>query len=632
MIQGDSGLWRSKVQALNPAECSVLKDSSVAPLPPPPPPPPPPFSDYSTGLKQRMQGLGMTDSYLSSGARGGGTEGGGGGGVAVTDKDTMLDRIARQPGFMGWENVLVQELALKQNWRHGRYVYSMTVTLARNIKPTLLAWPFLFLIDDWPKLYRISLMAVRRDRYRVIPTGSDQYTRVMGLQGHGAMSCMAWDQHYLHGSAFEGVGHAGASGGRAEGEKTGDGEDREMSKPLPLALGGILRSVRVCDPETNVSVSLPDVHHGFPLHLCFLRDQVLSVTLDGQITFFHKGEDYRPIRSCTVATKVLQITPVDFGSRTFERELNGSLISWKEVICLGHEDGVIIKDEHSHTLCHLHLEIGSKLLQFQAIADEDTNGERNHHHHHPQTSNPDPDLNANSSSSNNSSSNSSNGGESSSKNNATTRTFYRNELLILFEDPNTRQRCVLRIRMEPGFVGESSRELITHGFLLGRGGDARDSMAMYRDRIGIMTHRHCSSDLGHYCVLRLLDLKEDVAISTEYAQHIDDDDDDEDEEDEEREREREREQEERQTVEREEGVPGSSSSGGGGGGADGGVKGSEYHEKALRMRMQRVQRKGRLIHLNDFAGHKAACRILAMDHARVVLGIGPRIVKILCLV
>ncbi|KAF8924318.1 hypothetical protein BGZ58_001924 [Dissophora ornata] len=559
MIQGDSGLWRSKVQALNPAECSVLKDSSVAPLPPPPPPPPPPFSDYSTGLKQRMQGLGMTDSYLSSGARGGGTEGGGGGGVAVTDKDTMLDRIARQPGFMGWENVLVQELALKQNWRHGRYVYSMTVTLARNIKPTLLAWPFLFLIDDWPKLYRISLMAVRRDRYRVIPTGSDQYTRVMGLQGHGAMSCMAWDQHYLHGSAFEGVGHAGASGGRAEGEKTGDGEDREMSKPLPLALGGIL-------------------------------------------------------------------------SRTFERELNGSLISWKEVICLGHEDGVIIKDEHSHTLCHLHLEIGSKLLQFQAIADEDTNGERNHHHHHPQTSNPDPDLNANSSSSNNSSSNSSNGGESSSKNNATTRTFYRNELLILFEDPNTRQRCVLRIRMEPGFVGESSRELITHGFLLGRGGDARDSMAMYRDRIGIMTHRHCSSDLGHYCVLRLLDLKEDVAISTEYAQHIDDDDDDEDEEDEEREREREREQEERQTVEREEGVPGSSSSGGGGGGADGGVKGSEYHEKALRMRMQRVQRKGRLIHLNDFAGHKAACRILAMDHARVVLGIGPRIVKILCLV
>jgi hypothetical protein len=64
------------------------------------------------------------------------------------------------------------------------------------------------------------------------------------------------------------------------------------------------RSVRVCDPDTKACIALPDVHHGFPLHVCFLQEQILSVTLDGQITFFQKGQEYRPIRSCTVTTKV----------------------------------------------------------------------------------------------------------------------------------------------------------------------------------------------------------------------------------------------------------------------------------------------------------------------------------------
>ncbi|KAG0259196.1 hypothetical protein BG011_002786, partial [Mortierella polycephala] len=328
----------------------------------------------------------------------------------------MLKTIANQPGFMGWEAALVQELALKQNWRRGRYVYEMTITLTRNIKPTLLAWPMLILVDDWPRVYKISLETLRRDRYQVIPIGNERYSKVMELQGHGTVSCIAWDNSCAGTSALE--------------------EEDEEDMSLPLALGGYMRSVRICDPDTKSSVALPDVHHGFPLHVCFLRDQILSVTLDGQVTFFQKGNDYRPIRLCTVGTKVYQVVAVNFGTRTFERQdQDGTTISWGEVICLAHEYGVIIKDEYAHTLCEIHVDLGATLLQIQAIADDSPP--------------------------------------------------YRNELLILFEDPNTRQRRVLCVKMAPGFEEEMDRKVLNPGFSLGRGGDARDSIAMYRDRIGI---------------------------------------------------------------------------------------------------------------------------------------------------
>ncbi|KAF9361584.1 hypothetical protein BGX26_001589 [Mortierella sp. AD094] len=432
---------------------------------------------------------------------------------------------------------MMQELALKQNWRRGRYAYEMTVTLTKNIKPTILAWPFLILVDEWLKLYKISLKDVRRDRYRVIPIGDKDYAKVMDLQEYGSVSCVAWDSFSF-----------------ATGLSDLVEEHSQDESFFPLALGGFLRSVRLCNPDTKTSVALPDVHHGFPLHLCFLRDQVLSVTLDGQITFFQKGMDYRPHRSCTVETKVLQIAPVNFGEKSFEREHGGEIVSWREAICLGYEDGVIIKDEHSHTLCHILLEMGSKLLQFQAIADDTPP--------------------------------------------------YRNELLILFEDPNTRLRRVLRVKLGPGFESETSRSCLTPSFSLGRGGDARDSIAMYRDRIAIVSHRTCSSDLGHYCVLRLSDLQKDVVISTEYAQHVDEEGEDEEEE---------KEEEEGKETDGLEGF------------------GNEK-ERIKRLEVAHIPRRGRLINLNDFAGHKAACRVLAIDHARIVLGMGPKMVKILCLV
>ncbi|KAF8982606.1 hypothetical protein BGZ46_000929, partial [Entomortierella lignicola] len=249
---------------------------------------------------------------------------------------------------------------------------------------------------------------------------------------------------------------------------------------------------------------------------------------------------------------VLQISSVDFGEKIFEREHEGENVSWSEAICLGFEGGVIIKDENSHDLCVIHLEMGSQLLQFQAIAD-----------------NTPP---------------------------------YRNELLILFEEPNTRNRRVLYVNMNPGFENERSRSILTPSFTLGRGGDARDSITMYRDRIAIVSHRNCSSDLGHYCVLRLLDLKEDFVMNTEYAQ-IEEEEEEEETED----------NKEDNSME--------------------GLKGFEMEKEQVgEYEVTRSPRRGKAIHLNDFAGHKAACRVLAMDHARIVLGMGPRIVKILCLV
>lgn len=270
------------------------------------------------------------------------------------------------------------------------------------------------------------------------------------------------------------------------------------------------------------------------------------------------------------------MTPVCFGTQKLQREHGGSIITWKEAICLGHEDGVIIKDEHSHTLCHIYLEFGSKLLHFQAIAD----------------------------------------GNDEDTMTATSRR--RNELLILFEDPNTRQRRVLCVKMEAGFLAEISRELLAHsgGFSLGRGGDARDSTAMYRDRIAVVSHRNCSSDLGHYCVLRIVDVREDVMFSTEYAQNVDE----------------ESEEDEDDSADEYGQVQDVVSD-----------KDHQDDEDDMERRQERpirhewiparqIQRRGRLIHLKDVMGQRMACRILAMDHARIVLGVGPRMVKILSLV
>ncbi|KAF9902269.1 hypothetical protein BX616_001990 [Lobosporangium transversale] len=702
MIQRDTGLWKAKVRAWNPAECLLLKDYQFGAT-----------TSVTREKKKKHWDPVPRLAHASEGGEGingpsneedissGTTTTASAIGDSDKEGETLLDRIGQEIGFAGWEDVLIQELALKQNWRQGRYVYEMSVTLGRNIKPSLLAWPFLFLVDDWPRLYKISLDRVREDGFKVVPVGNEKYAKALELQGHGAVSCMAWDQTQTQMRTQTSIRQLSSAGGEAAVTGTDIAIVETLSLPMPLAIGGFLRqispkadiaihnfhsiynrSVRVCNPDSGVGFMLPDVQHGFPLHVCFLRKQVLSVTLDGQITFFQKGGDYRPIRSCTVGTKVLQITPLRFNcSRSsssrgssnsyvsgdggdgpylnskssnrsrlrsrrqrrrpsaFKREHNGHLISWSEVICLAHEDGIIVKDEHSYTLCNINLELGSKLLQFSVIADDvtfrdaDSDTDADTETGIEADTGTDTDANTEADTDTDVGTNveanawtdsaSSHINIVSSHVNNTphhhrTDDFPRNELMLLFEDPNTRQRRVMRVKMSAGFQYEISRQILTPSFSLGRGGDARDSMTMYRDRIAIVSHRHCSSDLGHYCVLRLMDLKEDFAATTEYTEQVVDDEGDDEYVGED--------------------VDGDSNSkeivfevGGGG------RQKQEQEEKrdvgSFRSRKHpRIQRPGKPIHLNDFAGHKAACRILAMDHARIVLGMGPRIVKVLYLV
>ncbi|KAI1310194.1 hypothetical protein EDD11_003902 [Mortierella claussenii] len=579
MIQNDGALWKTKLQAWNKNECLLLQDN---------------YENKTTVSRTEAAAEAVAATTVGRNSRGSSEEimrtglgGGGGGSCGGGDTDqeqtatpaiamSALDRVATRPGFMGWEAALIQELALQQNWKRGRYVCEMTATLASNIKLTLLAWPFLVFVSDWPKIYKISLDKVRRDGIRMIPIGNERYMSVLELHGQGSIACMAWDRSVSTTAATERVTAV---------------VSMEESTSLPLVFGGFLRAVRLCDPDNKTTVTLPDVHHGFPLHVAFLQGHILSVTLDGQINLFqNQGPDYRPIRFCTVATKVLQLIPVTFESgrprrrRSSERmygDPDEGLHKRKQVICLAHEDGVIVKDDHLSTLCHIQLEMGSKLLHISAITDSDVD---------PGGGETADALEED-------------GEEESCTSNRSSRSFPRNELLILFEEPNTRQRRVLKVKMSRGFEAEVSRQYLTPSFSLGRGGDARDSIVMYRDRIGIVTHRSCSYDLGHYCVLRLMDLKEDCVVSTEYTpqQQM---------EDEKVEEEEEGKDEEKGKEERGEQEDGTQTSG---------------------ARIHPVQRRGRLIHLHDFAEHKAACRILAMDHARIVLGMGSRTVKVLCL-
>ncbi|KAG0297362.1 hypothetical protein BGZ96_006741 [Linnemannia gamsii] len=506
IIQHNDALWKTKVRDWDPAECALLKDAI----------------DDQLLLPQSPMMQGSHDEY-----------------PPPAGLESLLDRIESRPGFIGWKEAVVQELVLKQNWKRGRCVHQLTTSLTMDIKPVLLTWPWLILVDNWPRVHMISLDGFKGVRYQEFPQENRQHYRVMEVpRGHGSVSCIAWDSTALTVT-------------RASLPQTGNIEERQL---LPLALGGFLRTVRMCDPESGTDLTLPNVLHGFALHLCYLRDKIISVTLDGHVVFFPKTPPFLPIRSSSVNTKVLQVMAVDFGSRTYERRERDLIQTWRGAVCFAHEDGVIIKDEHSNMLCQVLLDLGAKLIHIQAIADNTWP--------------------------------------------------YRNELLILYEKPNTRQRLVLCIQMEPGYREESSRRLLAPSFSLGGGGDARDSIAMCRDRIGIMSHRNCSSDLGHYCVLRLLDLKQDVAVSIEYTSS--------------------------ESVEEDDAV------------SDGSDIDDDSHDcnedevvdgsgGCSDLKRGRVHVRGKDIRLDHSTVNKAAYRILALDHARIVLGVGPRTVKVLYL-
>ncbi|KAF9371198.1 hypothetical protein CPC16_003204 [Podila verticillata] len=533
MIRNDAQIWKAKILDLNPAECSLLIDYRNRDK----------DKDINKGeMKKSDEHSGTTITKIAK---------------ACTHYEMILDQISCQHSFPGWEATLIRELALAQNWKQGRLVHETTIELTRDIKPTLLAWPYLVLVDAWPNVFVVSLDQVQKDRLAQIPFFTDPYCWTWSYLHQSPVSCLAWD----------------STGGET----------------LSMALGGFLRTVRICNPLDGSSLLLPDVHHGFPLHLCFLQDYVISVMLDGQVNYFKKGEDYRLLRSCSVDTKAIQVVTVQFGYST-ERDVNGSKVSWSEAICLAHEEGVIILDENASTLARIRIKDGARLIHFQAIADHDKST-----------------VNA--------------------KTDVSGVRYNRNELLILFEEPvaRQRQRRVLVVKMELGFQGEISREELPQNAVmanLGRGGDARDSVTMFRDRIAVVSHTKCSSDLGHYCVLRVVNLRRDCAFSTEY-------------------RKPEEEVEEEEVVE-EEGVQGDEDKGGhmdendearGHNGDD--DRKAEAGPKRLSRSLTKQrppQPRGRLIHLDVDSGSKAACRVLTMDHARIVLGVGPRMVRILFLV
>ncbi|KAK3845149.1 MAG: hypothetical protein J3R72DRAFT_51041 [Linnemannia gamsii] len=265
IIQGNDALWKAKIRGWDPAECTLLKDAM----------------DYQQELARNKPGqqllqrsiTGTHDNAYPTSA----------------ELDALLERIEGRPGFIGWKEAAIQELVLKQNWRWGRCVHQLTISLTMDIKPVLLAWPLLILVDSWPRVHKISLDGFIGIRYQDFPQQNGPSYQMMDVpRDHGSVSCIAWD--------------ATASTTSQTSLGTRD-DDENAHQSLPLALGGFLRTVRMCDPSTGASTMLPNVLHGFALHLCYLRDKIICITLDGHVVYFPKTQPFLPTRSSRVNTK-----------------------------------------------------------------------------------------------------------------------------------------------------------------------------------------------------------------------------------------------------------------------------------------------------------------------------------------
>lgn len=227
MIQGNSALWRAKVLAWDPAECVLLKDNLHFPQ-----------DESDTALAEDDEGTDTdTDTDKNAQRKPHAIK------EAATAVGKTLDKIARTPGFRGWEAILVRELALQQNWYQGRYTHEMTLTLNRNIKPVLLNWPILIVVDDSSRVFSIDLFKVRQDRQGVIPVLDTKYTNVFQPQTYGTVSCVAWDstEHSRIQSQARHCGKRDASGASSNGTSDAMEDDLEEETSYNLALGGYLR-------------------------------------------------------------------------------------------------------------------------------------------------------------------------------------------------------------------------------------------------------------------------------------------------------------------------------------------------------------------------------------------------------
>jgi hypothetical protein len=235
IIQNNDALWRAKVRDWDPAECTLLKDAM----------------DYRLLFpRASYQHLPTMHESLNEYP-------------PLAELDSLLNRIESRPGFIGWKEAVVQELVLKQNWKWGRYVHQLTTSLTMDVKPVLLAWPWLILVDNWPRVHKISLDGYRGVRYQEFPQENGRYYQVMEVpRGHGSVSCIAWDSTALT------VSRASLLA------ETNDSEERQL---LPLALGSYLRFVQfLLSQNFSALIILPPVtfyRWRFYLTLLFIIQQ-----------------------------------------------------------------------------------------------------------------------------------------------------------------------------------------------------------------------------------------------------------------------------------------------------------------------------------------------------------------------
>ncbi|KAF9972436.1 hypothetical protein BGZ73_004439 [Actinomortierella ambigua] len=496
------------------------------------------------------------------------------------------DQEEQERQTMQWRGLLTRELSIQYNWEHGHCLGDMGIVSHKDFKPVVLAWPYLFVGQGHVGVRVIQLNKLKQHfgrlaRGRQSSLADQTYHR--GIHGggnyQGQPSSNTIDIRTILDSVLFEVPHFLTT--LACNQHEDAGHDGAPTWGYGLMNSGIGWS----DFQGKCIEPLFNLHYNAIAHVAFLKNRFLSINLTGRLLLTSTDpESRRTIFAQAQISrdgKILQVETADFAR--CERLYKGEMVEWEEAIFLGHEDGITLLDEEARLICEIsdldnvrkHRR-GGKLIQFQVIHDAQ-----------------------------------------------------RQEILVLYEtSTRSRRRRVVSIEFEDGFSREVSRKELLgdpyplpnigqhtneehnsstadgsttsppispssssarsspspplssaaamtgttrltsdpfgYQLPLGRGGDARDSIVMYRDRVGIVSHRYCSFDLGHYCVLQVINVRTDL--------NSDDD-----------------------------------------------LDGKNDPFAALQSEPIVIQ------------GGQQACRILAMDHARIVLGIGASTLRVIWL-
>ncbi|KAG0223426.1 hypothetical protein BGW42_005904 [Actinomortierella wolfii] len=540
---------------------------------------------------------------------------------------------------MRWRALLTRELSCQRNWERGQCLGDMFIVSHKEIKPVILAWPYLFVGQGYTGVRVIHLDSLRqhlgslaKDRQ---PNNHNQpYYRGNSGGAPGQNSQNTIDFRAIPDSKLFEVPHFMTTLASNQHESAG-------SDGAPTWGYGLMNSgVGWSDFQSKCMEPLFNLHYNAIAHVAFLKNRFLSINLTGRLLLTSiNPESRRAIfaeAQISGHSKVFQVETTDFAK--CERVYRNEIVEWEEAIFLGREDGILILDEEARPIYEItnfdnvrKHHSGGKLIQFQVFNDAD-----------------------------------------------------RQEVLVLYEESiRERRRRVVSIEFEDGFsreisrkellgdvhspnshtntgqVNDSSNEIIAGSdaegssppatsapratlttstttrlssdpfgchLPLGRGGDARDSIVMYRDRVGIVSHRYCSFDLGHYCVLQVVNVRTGHGFSTDQNMES--------------------------KILHKTGMPrrdrGHSHHlphhggrhGGGGVISTARTGGPTKHNKWWMLPID-LNDGDHVEDHNQFAalqsepiivqGGNLACRILAMDHARIVLGIGANTLRIIWL-